>query len=358
MDVSSWVAETGGSIVVFQFALFILGGAVIFMSGSRLPVHGKVLADRLGISATAVGLFVLAIITSLPELAVTLTAMLVEDAPDLALGNILGSNNFNITAIAALEFALVGGGLLVRTDGIRFSRTCVLLVLMTAVVGAGVLYGRRVVPPSSAALVFSLPLVVLFIADSLMNRGRSGERRDEKRPTEERVTPSPGTGAAAFSFAFLSLLVVAAGVVISRSAAVIAAHPFGGGIVLGQTFVGTLLVAIATSLPEVTVATAAVRSARSPDMAIGTLLGSNTINILVFAVGAPLLLSSRSETAWSGLDPVNAVNVVAGLILTLLVLAGLKVRWLHASKTRARLLALALVPVYVAALWLVRNGGG
>ncbi len=355
-----------GGAVALQFTLFFVATGVIFLSGSRLPVHGKVLADRLGISATAVGLFVLAIITSLPELSVTLSAMLAEHAPDLALGNILGSNNFNITAIAALEFTLIGGGLLARTDGRRFSRTCILLLVMTLVIGAGVLLGRGSMPPFATAAVFSLPIVVLFVVDSLVNR--------RKKPGGADVAPTGGSSGAdgrsapegeeqptvtvaAASFAVLSLLVIAAGVVIARSAAEIAEHPFGGRLVLGHTFVGTLLVAIATSLPEVTVATAAVRRAKSPDMAIGTLLGSNSINIIVFAVGAPLLLTSGAKTAWSGLSPVNTVNVAAGIILTLLVLSGLRVGWLHESKTRARLLALALVPVYLIALWLVRRSG-
>jgi len=340
--------------VALQFTLFIVATGVIFFSGSKLPVYGKVLADRFGISATAVGLFVLAIITSLPELSVTLSAMLVERVPDLALGNILGSNNFNIAAIAALEFVLVGGGLLARANGSRFSRTCVLVLLMTAVTVAGVVCGRRVMPPLAAAAAFSLPIVALFVGDSLTNR---------KRTSGVTVTPfeseevSPNITMAAVSFAVLSLLVIAAGVVISRSATAIAEYPFGGRLVLGHTFVGTLLVAIATSLPEVTVATAAIRNARSPDMAIGTLLGSNSINILVFAVGAPLLLTSGPETAWSSLAPANIINGAAGIILTALILGGLRVRWLHENRFRARLLALALVPVYLIALWLVHGSG-
>jgi len=362
--------------VAFQFTLFIVGTAFIFMSGSRLPVHGKVLADRLGISATAVGLFVLAIVTSLPELSVTLSAMLAESAPDLALGNILGSNNFNIAAIAGLEFALVGGGLLARTDGRRFSRTCLLILLVTVVTGAGVLVGGRVRPTALTAALFSLPIVVVFVLDSVLNRRKRGGRHaagdgvsgpavggETGRPGagQERVDAPNDTGRStaysAVCFTVLSLLVIGAGVIISRSATAIAAHPFGGRVVLGQTFVGTLLVAIATSLPEVTVATASIRNARSPDMAIGTLLGSNSINILVFAVGAPLLLTSSRATAWSSLDLANMINVAAGLALTLLVLAGLRLRWLHRSKARARLLALALVPIYLAALWLIRTGG-
>ncbi len=358
-----------GVRVALQFTLFLVATGVIFLSGSRLPVHGKVLADRLGISATAVGLFVLAIITSLPELSVTLSAMLAGRAPDLALGNILGSNNFNITAIAALEFTLIGGGLLARTDGRRFSRTCLLLLVMTAIIGVGVLHGRCVMSPVAATAVFSLPIVLLFAGDSLINRRKRPDDASTAAVVGDAAADTPAVNddgrpsvtSAAVSFAVLSLLVIAAGVVISKSAIAIAEYPFGGRLILGHTFVGTLLVAIATSLPEVTVATAAVRSARSPDMAIGTLLGSNSINILVFAVGAPLLLTSESGTAWSGLGdglaPANIVNVGAGIILTLLVLAGLRISWFRESKVRARLLALAFVPVYLVALWLIRNSG-
>jgi len=147
--------------------------------------------------------------------------------------------------------------------------------------------------------------------------------------------------------------VVGGGFAIARGASGIASHEFGGGFRLGYTFVGTLLVAVATSMPEVSVAYAAVRRAGLEDMALGTLLGSNTVNILVFAVGAPFLLLRGRESAWQLVDVSNLVSVVTALLLTLFVLVGITSRSLRAGRTTARVLVALMVPIYVLCLFLV-----
>ena len=114
-------ANEDGPLPLYQsVALFVVGATAIWFGGARLPQTGNRLAGKLGISATAIGLFVLSIVTSLPELSVTLVAMLKEGAPDLAFGNILGSNNFNITSIVVLEL-LVAGVFLHNVDRTRYT---------------------------------------------------------------------------------------------------------------------------------------------------------------------------------------------------------------------------------------------
>ncbi len=329
------------------FVVFCAGTVAILAAGARLPVLGRSIASRIGLGETAVGLFVLAVVTSLPELAVTLSAMRLR-AADLAFGNVLGSNNFNLATVAVLSLAF-GGTIFTNCDSRRYVRTGVLLLVSTSLAGLGVVLGPRLsvgLPP----LLFSLPMVLLFIAESRMGAGNGVGAAEEV----EAQTPGRARHEAA-AFVALSVVVVLSGAALSWAAKRIATHEFtigGGPIILGETFVGTLLVAVATSLPEVTVAWSALRTARSPDIAMGTLIGSNSFNLLVFAIGAPLMAlgPTTSASAWSKLASVNLVNVAAAIVLTSATVIGL--RWVR-SAGAGRALAALMVPLYLAGLYAV-----
>jgi cation:H+ antiporter len=337
--------------------MFALGVAAIWVGGSRLPETGKLLAECLGISATTLGLFVLSIVTSLPELAVTLWAMIGESAPDLALGNVIGSNNFNLTCIVALQVGF-GGVLLHRVGSARYLRTCAALMAMTALVGVGIVAGGVRGPALGSVLLFGLPIVAVFVYDTVTHRNVM--RKDDTAESAcDALRDNAGGAVQArllLRFLLLTIAVVLGGFLTARGANGIAVHPFerlGEPFILGHTFVGTLLVAVATSMPEVSVAYSAVRRASSPDMALGTLLGSNTINILVFVVGTPLLALRFSESAWRTVSDANLVSVSAALLMTLMVVIGIISRRWARGKMFGRATTMLLVPVYVVCVFLV-----
>ncbi|MFH1502070.1 MAG: hypothetical protein ABIG03_03390 [Candidatus Eisenbacteria bacterium] len=348
-----------GSSIAAPAAAFVVGAAIILLAGSRLPVLGKTLASHVGLDDTAAGLFVLAIITSLPEFAVTLSAMKLGSA-DLALGNVLGSNNFNLTT-AGFLCLVFGGRLLLRIDPRRYVRVGLLLVASTVVTAAGIVFGRSV-GGGAAVFAFSLPVLVLFVLEFRTAGPLEPLGALETGPALH-GQPTIWTLAA---FVVLAGIVVAAGILVSLAARLIAAHEFttaAGPLVLGDTFVGTLLVAVSTSLPEVTVAYSAVRRAGSPDMALGTLLGSNSFNLLVFALGAPLMLAwtTGRGSAWSNLAEAggfaaapwvspNLVNAAVALVLTFLVLGALRSKRAVAAGV---VLAVLSIPVYVLGLYAV-----
>lgn len=347
----------GGGLVSWSLQVsipvFVGAAAVIWWSGMRLPVLGERVAARAGIGATTLGLFVLAVITSLPELAVTLAAMVGVKAPDLALGNVLGSNNFNVMILAFLPAGLAGGALLREVDARRYTRTCWLLICLTVITGGGILAGRAM-PTGLAAVVFSLLIVGVFLWElSSGRRGApiaEGRKRGARSRTDARETAH---------FLLYAAIVVAAGICVARAGNEIANHEFvgaGGAFTLGRTFVGTLFVAVATSLPEITVAFGAVKKARSADMALGTLLGSNSINLVIFAIGAPFLMIDRGRSAWSEIPPVHMVNVVTAIVLTLVVLAGMRTAVLDSRRAGARAAIAALVPIYLVGLFLIYRG--
>lgn len=339
--------------------VFAACAAAIFLSGAQLPRLGKSIAERLGIAATTFGLFVLAVVTSLPELTITLSAMISENAPDLALANVLGSNNFNLTIIAALDLLFVGGSILQAVHARRYTRTCVLVLTTTLVTGLGVLLGARLQGGAGEATgalapvaLFSLPVVIIFVYDVMKGRrvDTDGGRGDAE-PAATGALPGLAT-----RFLLLSAVVVAAGLFMAKAADGIATHKIvlsGSEFTLGHTFIGTLLVAVATSLPEVTVAFAAVKYTRSADMAVGTLLGSNTFNLLIFSLGAPLLILKTGSSGWASVGPQNQINVIAAIVLTVIVLVGIRLDKARTAVWVPRALALTMAPVYLVTLYLV-----
>ena len=334
-----------GPSIALPGVVFVLGAAAIIVAGTRLPVLAKAAAPRFGISDTALGLFVLAVITSMPELAVTLSAMVGQRAPDMALGNILGSNNFNLAVLAILSLAFSGRGFLSSVDRTRYEPATIMLLLFTALAGAGVVFGGRL-GSVAPVFLFSLPVAIAFIREVIV-RGEA--------PSDEPVpgaTGAAGSGTSVLPFVLVGALVVMAGVLVSWAGKRIADYPFGGTLRLGETFVGTILIAVATSLPEVTVAFAAMHRAGSRDMALGTILGSNSFNLLVFAIGAPLLMirTTPPVSAWSNLSSVNLINVAAGLALTGLALGAMRL-WRHGSWSAT--LTTILAPVYLVSLYCV-----
>jgi len=298
-------ANEEGPLPLYQsVALFVVGAAAIWFGGSRLPRTGNRLAGELGISATAIGLFVLSIVTSLPELSVTLVAMLKEGAPDLAFGNIFGSNNFNITSIVVLEL-LVVGVFLHNVDRTRYTKTCLYLLALTFLAGLGVIFGPRVHSPVLTTLLFSVPIIAVFLYDLLTHR----RARTKSGPATEPGEIPGSTSGIVLRFLWLSAVVVAGGFMIASGASAIASHEFSGGLKLGHTFVGTLLVAI-----------------------------------------------RFSESAWTNISGSNLVSIAGAFLLTLFVLVGIQSRSHRAGRAIARTMVVLMVPVYLVCLFLVYRG--
>ncbi|MCK5554122.1 MAG: hypothetical protein KAJ09_13305, partial [Deltaproteobacteria bacterium] len=91
---------------------FVIAAGIIIVSGYRLAQYGEQIAKRTGLSQTFVGIILFSSITSLPELAVCVTSTSVVQAPDLAIGNVFGSNLFNLLLIAILDIVQGKGAIL------------------------------------------------------------------------------------------------------------------------------------------------------------------------------------------------------------------------------------------------------
>lgn len=308
-------------------------------AGARLTRLADVIGEKTGISGSCVGLLLLAAATSLPELATGISAVTTASAPNIAVGDVLGSATFNLALLVVLD-------VLHRPDTI-YSRASTghlvsagFGVILLAFVGASVLLERERVLPNLGSIGVYTPLlaVLYWIALRVVF---SYERREAGA-----VRPSQDLRYADFSLSTASLQFAAFAVIVMVSGAWL---PVASGRIANemgwtQSLVGTLLVAAATSLPEVVVTLAALRL-RALDMAIAGLLGSNLFDLLiigiddVFYTEGPIL---------SAVSPVHAVTALTAAMMSGAVIVGLVYRPPQRMLRTMSVVSAALLAMYLA----------
>ena len=295
--------------LVLQFAVC---AALIGRAGFALSRSADRLARHHGWGRSWVGLTMLATVTSLPELATGISAVAWVDAPNLAVGDALGSCVFN------LVFLVVVDGLQRRQPMYRDASATHLLtaafgVVMLGFVAMSLLLADQV-PRLFHVGIYSPVILALYVfALASVNR--------HERALMAQAAALPGAAVDARAewrrFAIATLVVLVAGAWLPEVADRLA-HATG----LTRSFVGTLWLAFATSLPEIAVTLSALRLG-ALDLAISNLLGSNLFNVVVLAVDdaayvrGPLLADAA---------PVHVGTAVAAIVMTGLVMIGFVMR--------------------------------
>jgi cation:H+ antiporter len=277
--------------------IYLLGGIIGLFLGGEALVRGSVdIARRLAIPPLLIGLTVVGFGTSTPELLVSVDAAL-RGVPDIALGNVVGSNIANILLIAGLS-ALIWP---IRVMGDTLRRdTAVMMAAALALVpifAMGIM-GR----PAGAILVAAL-------AAYLIRAYRSAS----DAPAEEEGATPPATMVIALLWVVAGLAALMLGARFLVDGAVSIARDFG----VSEAFIGLTIVAVGTSLPELaTSLVAALR--RQSEIAIGNIIGSNIFNILgilgLTALIAPIPVAGR----FLGFDLPVMIAVSLGFTLLLL----------------------------------------
>jgi len=300
--------------VTLAWLAFFACAAMIVVAGTFLSRYGDVIADKTGLGGTWIGLILLATVTSLPELATGVSAVTLADSPNIAVGDILGSCVFNLFLLTILD-------VLLREESVfsRASRGHILSagfgVLMLGFIGFNLLLG-----PGTQAIAFGhigaySVLIVLIYAVAMRSVFRY-EQAELEAFVGERAERYPDITLrqAFWRYGLAALVVVGAGIWL----------PFVGqqlAVAMGwhQTFVGTLFVAAATSLPEAVVTVSALRLG-ALDMAVSNLLGSNLFNGLILAIDDLLFLKGP---ILSQVSPLHGLSALSAIMMTGVVVIGL-----------------------------------
>ncbi len=305
-------------------AVFVAAAAVVVAAGIVLAKAGDQIAERTGLGGLFVGMILLAGATSLPEVATDISASL-ADAPDIAVGDLFGSSMANMAILAIID--LIHRGRVWPSIGIGHARLATIALSLTAIAVIGIAAPTGIaigwIGIDSFIIVFGYIAGALWIRRSPMRAWtRAGDPSEILAPTgwgkEEAQRPIRSE---VLRFAAASGVVLVAAPALALSGQAIAAQTG-----VGETFVGALLVAIATSLPELVASLTAVRIG-AYDLAVGNLFGSNAFNMVaLFAADAAYV----KGPILAAVDPGQIVAGVGAILLMALALAAV----VHGEKTR------------------------
>ena len=329
--------------------IFALSGAVIILAGTKLSRYGDRIADLTGLGGLWIGVVMMAAATSLPEIFTDVSAALM-DVPDIAAGDLFGSNMANMLILgiidlmhrqkrvwqhAAFEHALSAG----------------LAMFLTALAGFFVLYGSDI---KHAGIGLGSMLLLLFYVFGMRLVFRQERvkwrQREQEKVVEAQASEEPDhqgkrdalrRALVGFAAAALGLLVAAP--FLAGSASAIAEQ---SGV--SSTFIGTSLVGITTSLPELVTAFAAVRLGAF-DLAVGNLFGSNAFNMAAFFF---VDVAYQGGPLFNAVTDTHAMAALWGILLMSTALMGI----IYRVEERYMLIepdSFAIILGYCLGLWLL-----
>ena len=297
---------------------FALSAMVIIVSGSRLSRYGDIIAEKTGLSGSLVGVILMASVTSLPELVTGISAVMFIGAPDIAVGDVLGSCVFNLFILAALLDAIHKpmpitttahhGHILSAAAGIVLiciAAFCILFPHYNAAVGW--------IGTGSLVIFLLYPVVLKIIGEYEKKQIVVNDEEIRQKLQYEQTTLRQ----AVIRYAANAVLVVVAAAILPEIGTQIASESG-----LGQTFVGSILMAMTSSLPEAVVSIAAVRIG-AVDMAIGNLFGSNLFNLFILAVDD---LFFQQGPLLSNISPSHVISAGTAIAMTAISIIGLTYR--------------------------------
>lgn len=248
--------------------LYIVLGVLLLTTGGEALIRGALAAShRMGVSPLLSGLLIVGFGTSAPELVVSIDAALGE-RPDIAIGNVVGSNISNILLIlglCAVITPLAVKPLVLRRDAVTVVAASILFLILV---------GGSALARSDAGIFLLALAVYLYWAYRSEQSGTSPSAELLKAEAQE-VTALPRTVFWIVSAVVLGLVLLIVGSQVLLNGAVGIAESFG----VSEAVIGLTLVAVGTSLPELSISVIAAFR-RHADVAIGNVLGSNIFNLL------------------------------------------------------------------------------
>ncbi|HSN47399.1 MAG TPA: hypothetical protein VLR29_01430 [Flavobacterium sp.] len=290
---------------------FMVATLIIVVTGSRLSKYGNLMADMLGWGKMFMGIILMASVTSMPELMSGISSVTILDAPDLAVGDIVGSCAFNILIISIMDLFYnhkkpltadaQTGHVIAASFGIMMLGLLAFAILMPDVFGNIAWIGG-----------FSLWFLVLYLV--AIRVVFLYDKKNNHPLEKNNISCALTLKQVVFKFTLNGVVLMGAAMLL----------PFFGKHLaqasgLGQSFFGTLVIAISTSLPEVVVSIAAIRLG-TIDLAIGNIFGSNIFNIALLSIDDILYIKGP---IFHFTSPNHVIPVLGTIVITAIGIIGI-----------------------------------
>jgi cation:H+ antiporter len=297
-----------------NIGVFLVAAAMVWFAGTRIARYADAIAEKTGLGRELLGIVLLGGVTSLPEMAVATTASLAGH-PALSVNDLLGSAAINVLILALADAALGRDALtsVLASPGVLLQGVLG-IILLAMVVAATMTFDVPLLGASAWtwALLVSYGAAVWVVARSQSAQAWHAVRRRTPRPAKRQ--PPGALRPLLAKTAAAAAAVLVAGFFLAQTAQGIAEQTG-----LGTSFVGAVLLAAATSLPEASTVLEAVRLRRY-EMAVSDIFGTNLFNVtIIFAVdllydGGPVLVEVGTFAGFGAL---------LAIVLTALYLAGM-----------------------------------
>ena len=308
--------------------ILLIGGLVILWKSAELLVFGAVgLARKLGVSSLVIGLTVVAMGTSAPELAASIAGVLQQaGGGDLAVGNVYGSNIANLALI---------GGLVALIRPLKVQKKTMFreipVMLASALLLWPLMRNSYLDRPEAAVLLFVfLVLIILTVYAARRESKMPRQQSESDQQDAKKQTHSAGKN-------LLFVLIGLIGLALGAKMAVVGAEFVGTEIGLSKEVIALTIIAFGTSLPElVTCVVAAINGHH--DISVGNLVGSNIFNTLLVTGTAGVVRPFEVVPSLAGgIDYWIMVTVSAAFALLIII----------SKRVLGRLSGLLLVCIYI-----------
>ena len=277
-------------LILFLF----LAGLTVFLS-FRLSYYADLLNKTTNISGVFIGGILLAGITSLPELVTCLSSIFLNN-PYLAIGDILGSNFFNIAMMCFFDI------LFIKTMFYNYTKNRYYLIYVLLILNYLIMYLFMGGTFNLEIFNIGLPSFIIIITYIFyLKNAKEEETKKEVITTKEHVL---------LKFFLVGLFMVIVSILLTLVVNLIA----GKNPNVASSFIGAILLGITTSMPEVITFIALVKM-KSFDLALSDIIGSNLFNLLILAVGDIFL---KNKEIYYFVDKESMFLLIFGLILTIL----------------------------------------
>ncbi len=322
-----------------SWILFIILSLIVFITGRKLVIYGDILAEKLKLGQTTVGIIFVASITSLPELITGVSAVTFADSPDIAVGEIFGSCMFNLLILALLDAFYRDKPVTTKVHyGLTLSTTFGIMLITVAL--AGILL-REFIPYLGWISSTSFLIILLYVLAIRMIT--IYEKRLIEEASEELQYEDTHVRDVFIKYIVNSTILVGSALFLPKVGKDIT-NEYG----FSESFFGTLFIALVTSLPEFAVSLSAVKL-NLLTMAVANILGSNVFNIFIIAINDIFYVKG---SIFNHIDMSNIVPALAGILMSSIVIIGL----IYRRERKIGIFAyesIALIVIYIITIYLM-----
>ena len=323
--------------MVQALLIFAASSVVVIYCGVFLAKYGDAIASLMGWGRLWMGTILVAIATSLPEVA-TITTTVIRDQPELASGTVYGASMANMKTLAWVVL-IFGGARFFRQAALEQRYLALVAIALTGL-ALTVGYFPLGLSVFEVGLASLLVLALYLVGMRLVYVTRPDDSADQNA--------SPSAGVPSLQKAWVYFLAASAGILVAAPILAFSVEEIAETTGLATSFLGVVVLALVTTMPELSTSIAAVRMGAT-DLALGNLYGSCAFNILILAIADPFYRGGIL------VETLETDNLAAGLFAMGLMVLGLFQLLLRGSSRYAPVMPTmgVMTIVYLGGLYLV-----